>query len=618
MDPIQARQLAQQMIPNQAIAHDKADQLGITRQQMLTIDRQPSDQQLTQDELYDAILNNRVEVDPQSKRIVSVKTQVSFVDPEPSLTPASRPARPGRPGQDPIGQNDLFSGYHSQAVRDPLTQPLQVAQQSTHTPPPGQDFNTFIQSMDSPDKVAAFGRPFGNTLYNYDRAGGGEGPTGTQTPQDTFKSMSAICRDIGQLQAFALQENGYNAQQLGYKSQGILHALTTYEGKNGEGFGLVEYGRHYSPEDIAQALGRPALSHQEALLAVRPEAKLINPYSLPEADRSGYVKEIFYTTGHQLYNETLRLSHENSAQWSNQNGAELETALNEHWGIKLTANTGQSADPTAAGAFSAAVGYQVGDEDNYLRMSVGAQYRPNEGHHSIGANQWEGHESIVAGAHLEGQWTPFDTQLGDNHRLRTTVGTDLTGAFAFSEGEGSDASGGTTEPGWGLDNGLSAGLSHAQFRLGQHLEGRLSDQFSYQTEAFIAPDATAMAYGFGTGGNGLYSNAGVNASLHFKEGGFGAYVGGQYLLAQVNNLEATGASTGVSYDTGRLSLRADLGAVDSPEGLRLQTRQSVNFKITDGIDAFGYSSQEQIDNKNHGHYANPGGQNFGLGLRARF
>ena len=305
-------------------------------------------------------------------------------------------------------EEDLFSGYHSQAVRDP-SQSLTVRNQVPYTPPAGTSFGDFVSSMDSPDKVAAFGRPFGNILYNYDRAGGGEGPSGTQTPRETFESMSAICRDIGQLQAYALQENGYNARQVGYKAQGVLHAVATYEGKAGEGFGLVEYGRNYSPEDIAAVLGRPALSHEEALLAVRPEAKLINPYTAPEADSEGSVEKLYYTTGHQLYSETLRLKHENSAGWNNQNGVEIEAALGQHWGIKFTQDTGSSADPTARNATSLAVGYATGDADNGMRMSVGVQYRPEEGHHSVGANQWESNAAVVGGIHMEGQVTPIQS-----------------------------------------------------------------------------------------------------------------------------------------------------------------------------------------------------------------
>lgn len=512
---------------------------------------------------------------------------------------------------------DLFSGYHSQAVRDPGTL-LQVASPPSYTPPAGTSFNDFVASMDNPDKVAAFGRPFGNTLYNYDRANNGEGPSGTQTPRDTFESMSAICRDIGQLQAFALQENGYNALQMGYKSQGVLHAIATYEGKNGEGFGLVEYGKNYSPEAIAKVLGRPALSHEEALLAVRPEAKLINSYSRPEADAEGSIEKLYYTTGHQLYSETLRLKHENSAAYDNQSGLQLEAALGEHWGIKLSADTGSSPDPTARNSVSAAVGYHTGDADNGFKVSAGVQYRPEEGHHSIGGNTWEKHEALVGGIHAEGQVTPFRANLGSQQETRTVISGDMTAALAFSEGEGTDSSGLAVEGKWGMDNGLSAGLGHANVRLSQHLDGQLTEKFSYRSEAFIAPDITAMMYGFGTGGQDLYSNAGVNASLHYQTGNFNAHVGAQYLVAQVNNLESTGFSTGVSYESNRWSLAGGLNAVESPEGLRLQSEQRVNVKLTDTIEAFGYSRQEQTFNNDHGRFSNPGGQRFGIGITGRF
>lgn len=604
MDPTRASQLAKQWIPNAPLKHEEASKIGLTNQQARQIDSAPEDGELTRLELYEALLDDRLEVDEQGQ-ITRVKTQVSFVDAPPMGPPLNE-------------AGDLFPGYHSQAVRNPQTQPLQTKEQKTYTPPAGQSFDNFIDSLQTPDQVAAFGKPFGNTLYDYERANEGKGPGGTQSPRETYERMLAICRDIGQLQAFALQENGYNARQMGYKSQGVLHAVATYEGKNGEGFGLVEYGRNYSPEQIAAVLGRPALSHEEALLAVRPEAKLLNPYDLPAADRRGSIERLYYTTGHQLYNETLRLKHENQLQYNNQQGVVLETALSDHWGIKLTADTGNSPDPTAQGALSAAVGYQVGNNDHHLKLSAGVQYRPNEGHHSIGANQWESHQALVGGVHAEGQVTPFRLQLGENHQTWNTIRGDFTGALAFTEGEGSNGSGGTTAKGWSLDNGLSAGLSHANLRFSQHLGGRLSEHFSYRSELFVAPDIMAISYGYGTGGSGIYSNIGANASLHYNNGGFGAHIGGQVLAAQVNNLEATGVSTGLSYGTGPLRLQTDARLLDSPEGARLQTQQSVNLRLTESIDAFGFASQEQIYNSKYGHFSNDSGQSFGIGLRGRF
>ncbi|MEZ0369290.1 MAG: hypothetical protein ACAI44_09415, partial [Candidatus Sericytochromatia bacterium] len=445
------------------------------------------------------------------------------------------------------------------------------------------------------------------------------GPGGAQSPEYTLEQRKGICRDSHFLGAYVLQQNGYNARQTGYKSEGVMHAITTYEGKNGEGFGMIEYGTLYTPEQIAKVLGRPALSHEEALYAVRPEAKIINTYTKPSADgkSGGSIDSLYYTMGHMLYQDTLKLKHENSLSWG-KNGLQLETALGENFGLKIQYDTGGSADPTARNSFSGAVGYQVGNEDNWLRLSVGVQNRPEEGHHSVGPNKWESHPAIVAGAHAEGQVTAVKINLGDNHRLRTTIGGDFTGALALTKGEGTDASNGKVDDSWKMNNGLSNGLSHATVRVGQHLEGKLSEHVGYQAEVFAAPDIMAISLGYGTGGKGIYSNTGVNASLHYNNGGFGAYVGGQKLFTKANNLEATGASTGISYDTGRISVRADGAMLDSNEGWRLRTSQSVGIKLTDSVEAYGFAGQEKIYNSKYGNFNNPAGNDFGIGVRAKF
>lgn len=602
MDPIQARRLAQQLIPDgQRVAHERADSIGLNATQIRSIDGQPGDRVLTQDELYQAIVDNKVEVDAASGRISRVTPQVSFVD---------TPAGPGP-------ARDLFPGYASLGSRNPQTQPLQGDRPGVDRPP-AMSLGELTQRVQTPDQVTRLLQPFGSEIYDRERAAEGTGPSGAQSPEFTFANRSGICRDSHQLGAYVLQQNGYDARQIGYKAEGVLHAVLSYAGKNGEGFGLIEYGTHYSPEQIAQVLGRPALSHEEALMAVRPEAKMLNLYSTPEAQAEGHISSLYYTMGNMLYQDTLRLKHENSAEWSANGGVNVEAALGEHWGMKFSADTGGSPDPTARNAISGAVGYQTGDADNWTRLSAGLQYRPEEGHHSVGPNQWEQHPALVAGLHGAGQWTPFQARLGENHSTRTTLGFDGTAALAFSRGEGTDAANGTRGGGWELNNGLSMGLSRATTRVGQHFDGRLSDQFSYRSEVFIQPDLLAMSMGYGTGGTGLYSNTGANASLHYNNGGLGAYVGGQYLLTQVNNLEATGAATGVSYSSGPISLRADASMQLSPEGTRLRTSQEVNLKLLQNLDAYGYASQEQIFNDTHGRFSNPGGQNVGIGLRARF
>lgn len=600
MDPIKARKLAERMLP-ETLSHERTAALGLSQTQAKAIDANPEDGVLTQDELYQALLNNRLEVDEQTAKVTRVSASVAFVD---------SPAGPGP-------ADDLHPGYHGVAVRNPQTQPLTGTHPGSYTPAAGMTLNQLTQSVTTPEQVTQLLQPFGSAIYDDDRAANGTGPGGAQAPEYTLEVRKGICRDSHFLGAYVLQENGYNARQTGYKAEGVMHAVLTYEGKNGEGYGLIEYGTHYSPEQIKQILGRPALSHEEALQAVRPDAKLINLYSRPEANKTGYIESLYYTMGHMLYQDTLRLKHENSLEWSQAGGLKIEAALGEHWGIKLTADTDNSPDPTARNSLSAAVGYQLGDADNWLRLSTGVQYRPQEGHLSVGPNEWESHPALMLGAHAEGQWTPYKLSLGD-HQLRTTLGGELTGALAFSEGAGTDASNGTTEGGWKLNDGLMAGMNHASLRLGQHLDGRLSEHWGYRSEAFIAPDIVAMGLGYGTGGQGIYSNTGINASLHYRNQGFGAYLGGQYLFTQVNNLEASGASLGMSYSTGPLSLRSDTSLLDSPEGWRLRTSQSVNLKLTEQFDLYGYAAQEQIFNKTYGHFNNGPGMNMGLGIKAKF
>ncbi len=601
MDAARARSLAEKMVPT-ALAHDQAAKLGITTVQIKSIDKDSSDGQLTQDELYQALLTDKIQVDEASGRILSVASSVSFVD-------------------DPVGpgpKRDLHSGYTTLGTRNPETQPLKGTNPGTYTPPKGMSLGDLTQSVKTPDQVTKLLQPFGSSIYDYERADKGTGPGGTQSPEYTLEQRKGICRDSHFLGAYVLQENGYNARQTGYKSEGVAHAVLTYEGKQGEGFGLIEYGTHYSPEQISQILGRPALSHEEALQAVRPEAKLINVYSKPEANQTGHIESLYYTMGHMLYQDTLKLKHENSIEWDRNGGAKLEMALNKNFGLKIQYDTGSSPDPTSRHAVSAALGYQVGNSDNWARISAGVQYRPEEGHHSIGSNQWEKHPALVAGIHAEGQLTAYKQNLGENHQLRTTVGADVTSAFAFTNSAGTTASNGNTDDKFKLNQGLSTGLTHATVRLSQHLDGKLNHQLSYRSEVFAAPDVMAMSLGYGTGGKGIYSNTGVNASLHYQQGNFGAHLGAQYLFTQVNNLEATGASTGASYKFGPMRVAADAGMVNSPEGWRLRTSQSVNVKLTKDVDAYGFAAQEQIYNNQYGHFNQHQGMNFGVGVKARF
>jgi len=61
MDPTQALKLARQLIPATGLAHAQAGSAGLTPEQARTVDRQPQDNRLTQEEVYQALVENRLE-----------------------------------------------------------------------------------------------------------------------------------------------------------------------------------------------------------------------------------------------------------------------------------------------------------------------------------------------------------------------------------------------------------------------------------------------------------------------------------------------------------------------------------------------------------------------------
>ena len=513
----------------------------------------------------------------------------------------------------PQPKSDHFPGYFSLAQRDPVSQPLQGVKPGTWSPVQSDGslmgFDAMVQKVDSPEEVTKMLQPFGSEVYDYDRADNNKGPFGSQSPEYTHNNRAGICRDSHFLGAYVLQEHGYNARQTGYYEQDVAHAVLTYEGKKGEGFGLIEYGTHYSPEQIEKVLGRPALSHEEALMAVRPGAKNIRGYSDPKRNEEGHIKSIHYTLGQQLYNNTLKVGHTSRLEYNSQEGLVLEARLNDYWGIKAGVNTGQSPDPTARNSVFATVGYQRGDQDNFFKMSTGIQYRPNEGHSSIGSNTWNPAKALVLGARVEGQWTPFKVKLSENFQTRTTVSGEVTGALALSKADDTD---------WEMDNGLMSGLTFARARVGQHIEGQLNENWSVHSELFMDNDLYLAGMAYTTGGKGVYANIGANASLQYQKDGLTVDLGAQKLIHQVNNLEATGGHLGVSYASGRFEVGGGVNYLESPEGERLQTEQRISYKLAPNWEAYGNSQQEQIFNETHGRFSNPGGQKFGLGITGRF
>lgn len=239
MDVARARMLADKVLPGGAgLAHDRAADIGLSKEQIRSIDSSPEDGVLSADDLIKALRTDRVDADERTGKITKVKAEFSFVE---------DPACPGP-------RKDLFSGYTALGTRTPETQPLKGVSPSAYTPPAGMSLAELTQKVTTPDQVTQLLQPFGSQIYDYERADKGTGPGGAQTPELTHENRSGICRDSHYLGAYVLEQNGFNARQTGYKSEGVAHAVLTYEGKQGEGFGLIEYGTHYSPEKIKEIL----------------------------------------------------------------------------------------------------------------------------------------------------------------------------------------------------------------------------------------------------------------------------------------------------------------------------------------------------------------------------
>jgi hypothetical protein len=603
-----ALNLAREYIPDAnrplRLKDQKLQALKLSSEQTQKIDTN-NDQQISQAELAEAIFTHQVDLNPKSSAQPSSQTSLNFVE---SGNPPLRPKSP-----EPF--KPFLAGPQSLGISDPK-QSLIVERSSAEVDTDERDLDTLSSKVTTPDQVATL-----LDAVNYDtergKAMGGDGPLGAMAPEDTLQKFSGVCRDIHQLGAYVLSQNGYTAQQVGYVAGHTSHSILSYA-KGDSGYGIVEYGRNYSPEDIAQLLGRPALSPREALLALRPEAKVIFGWDPPEKGKSAAVKDIYYTLGHQLYQESLRLKHEDSASFDTIRGLEIEKTLGEHWSVKGGIRGNMPGDPTGKEAKYIAAGYQWGDFDNWGRVSLGAQHRPNEGAHIVGPNTWESNPTTLLGASIAGKVTPFKANLGHNHRTSTTIQGAASGAFAaFNDKKESDA-GERVNAGYGFDSDLLTGLPQLNLRVSQNFEGQITKNLSYRSELFVDNDVYLSAAAYGMGGKGFYANVGANAMLTYSQGNFSGYVGGQYLVHQVNNLETSGIKLGGTYKSGSLSFASEAEVFASPEGTHLRTQQRLGLDITERANIFLGAQQEQIFNSQVGNYSNPGTVGANAGIKVNF
>ncbi|MEZ0372255.1 MAG: hypothetical protein ACAI44_24415 [Candidatus Sericytochromatia bacterium] len=561
--------------------------------------------QISQSELTEAFAQDLVSLSKDSKRIVAniLHPELSFVDePKPKVGPPT-PFKSDYPGAQTLG------------ITNPRQDVLLVKPSTAKIDTSVRNLDTLTQTMKTPDQVA---RLLGAINYDNERgqAMGGDGPLGAQKPEDTLSMFSGVCRDIHQLGAYILTQNGYNAVQVGYVAGRTSHSLLAYE-DGAKGYGVIEYDRVYSAAEVEKLLGRPALSPREAISALRPEAKVIFGWTPPKKGEEGNVQNIYYTMGHRLYQESLRLQHQDRLEVDRQHGVEIEKTLGEHWSIKAGVNFDSPGDPTAAGAVHAAVGYQWGDFDNWGRVSLGVQHRPNDGAHVVGPNTWQPNPTTLGGLSIEGKVTPFK-YTGDRFWTSTTLYGHASGAFmALNHAKESDA-GAIKDGKFGYDSDYITGLPSANLRLSQNFGGKITDHLSFRNELFLDNDVYLSAAAYAMGGKDLYANIGVNGKLMYENGPFNAYLGAQYLFKQVNNNEATGIATGVGYKAGPVSLGAGATVSKSEEGIRLQTHESINLHLNDRATLFAGAQQEAIFNSKVGAYSNPGGTNFMGGLKIDF
>jgi hypothetical protein len=517
----------------------------------------------------------------------------------------------------PIQRPERFLPGGSTLAAGPLDNNAQVGRSRAHIGDPSTfTFDTLSQEVNTPDKVARF---LDTLVYDDSRAGGGSGPAGAQSPRSTFETNLGVCRDMHQLGAYMLNQNGYEAVQMGYGSSRTLHAFLAYKGPQDQGYGAIEYGRNYSPEDIAKLLGRPATSPEEAILALRPEAKTLRTYSQPQADEVGHLERVFYTQGFQRYHETLRPDFVSGIQYDQNNGIRAELALGDRFSVVAGNQLASPGDPTGKDASYVTLGTRFGSGHNWLTAGIGYQYRPNEGAHTVGPNDWRNNPAHLLGLRSDFNLRPLESDLGKNHTTYTNINGTLAGALAFNSIDESASGAVVREDKVGLDTSLSSEMTFMQVNVSQHLDGKITDNLGYQSRIFANNDIGFASRAYNMGYSGLPANTGVNARLTYDNGNLFSHVGGQYLFTQVNNLDATGINAGVGYRLGNgLSFSTDAALTRSIEGSRAQAGIGIDYQAGKNIQFNARAGQEWVMPDLGNAYTNPGGTQARIGMRVNF
>ncbi|GIW21010.1 MAG: hypothetical protein KatS3mg068_0017 [Candidatus Sericytochromatia bacterium] len=496
-----------------------------------------------------------------------------------------------------------------------------VSEQQAVSRPLG-DLDSISNEYNTPEKIASL---LGSIPYDTERGKplGGDGPLGARSPDETLKIYSGVCRDIHQVGAYLLSKNGYEAIQMGYVGARTSHSFTVYKEPGGKGYGVVEYGKVYSPEYVSKLLGgRYASSPEEALNALNlGTATAIYKWTPPKEGQVGYVEGVFYTDKHKNYHKTLQLEHKDRIIIDRQLGVEIEKTLGDKWSVKAGVNFDSPSDPTAAGAVHASVGYRTGDNDNYFSLSLGTQFRPNEGSRIVGTMDWLTNPTLLAGADIRGKWTPYKLEYLPGHFMTTSLTGNLSGAFlALNKEKETDAGEIKLSDKWGYDLDYVSGLADSKLGLRHGFYGDLGKHFSYSTGLFAEYDVNLAVAGMSMGAPHpfLFFNTGVDGRINYHNEWLDLGLSGKYLFTQVNNSNTSGVGLDARYKRGNFELFGRADYLKSVEGSRLQFTEGVRWRPDNRIALTAQSQQEIVIPDSGKHYVNPGGINATLNAELRF
>ncbi|MFN8671558.1 MAG: hypothetical protein U0457_05650 [Candidatus Sericytochromatia bacterium] len=473
---------------------------------------------------------------------------------------------------------------------------------------PVGSLDEIANKFNDPHKVAQLVGSMGSYNYDHDRAAGTavNGPAGAKKPEDTLNDFKGVCRDVHQLAAYMLKKNGYDAVQVGYTSAQTSHSITSYKEPSGKGYGIIEYDKVYTPEDVKKLLGRYATSPEEAVNALNyGTAAAIYKWTPPKEGESGHVEGIFYTSKFQNYHKSLKLEHKDQMLIDSNLGIQLEKTLGDKFSVKLGYNpTGGFGDPTAKNSVNTAIGYKLGNENNFLKASVGIQYRPEDGSRQVGSTNFIKNPTLLAGTSIEGQLRPINAKLGENHYTATTITGRLAGGLAFNGKEKSDAGKIETDGKFGFDESYTSGLADLKLGVDQRFYGDLGKGFSYSAGMFANYDGNLAVAGIAMGGNPFeFTNLGVNGRLNYDKGNFSSSVYGQYMLNQVNNLDNSMVGASASYRLGKIDLYGGANYVNSLEGGRGVFETGGSYDISKIVSVSAGAKQEIVGSKTDGVYA---------------